>query len=202
MGPLWYVPAAMPLGSRMGLGVDSAQTPEGSVEAPREGARDGTLDTGAEADSASDCGKADGVEDAGRDTWVSISRAVPARANMAVAGESLRRLQQSAASWWMGSSRTSWSRVRELSRCGVLMALALTWFVCGTACCGNMLSLPKVSDDLPQKEHVQPRLSPLLCVCVCVWPHLLGASFLFCIMAASFMAFSHVFMSSWVSALK
>lgn len=40
------------------------------------------------------------------------------------------------------------------------------------------------------------------CVCVCVRPRLLAASLLFCISAASFMAFSHTLMSSWVSALK
>lgn len=92
----------MPLGSRIGLGVDPAPflvpTPEGSVEAPREGARDGTLDTGAEADTASDCWTAECVEDAGRDTWLSNSRAVPGGSHMAAAGEPLRRLQQSTVS--------------------------------------------------------------------------------------------------------
>lgn len=45
----------MPLGSRMGLGVDTrpflVQTLEGNVEAARDGARDGALDTGAETDA-------------------------------------------------------------------------------------------------------------------------------------------------------
>ena len=49
----------------MGLGVDTrpflVQTLEGSVEAAREGARDGTVDTGAEADTWSDGEKARGV---------------------------------------------------------------------------------------------------------------------------------------------
>lgn len=140
----------MPLGSRMGLGADTKpflkQTPEGSVDAPREGARDGTLDTGAETDKLSVCGKADCVEVVGRDRWVSISRVALGCSNMAVTGESLRRLQQSTLSCCMGSSRTSWM-------CLVLMVLALTWLVCGTACCNSMLSLPKVFDDLLEKEH-------------------------------------------------
>lgn len=91
----------------------------------------------------------------------------------------------------MGSSRTSWTRVLLLSGCGELMVL--TWLVCRTA--GQM----KVSNDL-QRGHVNPRL-PLL---RWVWPspHLLAAAPLLLISAASFMAFSHVFMSSWVSALK
>lgn len=186
----------MPLGSRMGLGVDPAPflapTPEGSVEeAPREGARDGTLDTGAEADTASDCWPAECVEDAGRDTWLSSSRAVPGGSRTAAAGEPLRRLQQSTASWWMGSSRTSWTRVLSLSRRGE--PTTLTWLVCGTA--GQV----KASNDL-QGEDVNPRPPPLRRVWP--WPHLLAAAPLLFISAASFMAFSHVFMSSWVSALK
>lgn len=146
----------MPLGSRMGLGADTKpflkQTPEGSVEAPREGARDGTLDTGAETDKLSVCGKADCVEVVGRDRWVSISRVALGCSNMAVTGESLRRLQQSTLSCRMGSSRTSWMCL-VFSKCGVWMVLALTWLVCGTACCNSMLSLPKVFDDLLEKEH-------------------------------------------------
>lgn len=55
----------------MGLGVDTrpflVQTLEGSVEAAREGARDGTLDTGAEVDTWSDCGRAEGVRLEGRE---------------------------------------------------------------------------------------------------------------------------------------
>lgn len=116
----------MPLGSRMGLGVDAVpflvQTPEGSVEAPRDGARDGTLDVGAEADKVSVCGKADGVEVVGRDRWVSSSRVVLTRSNMAAEGESLRRLQQSMTSWWMGSRRTSWTEGLVVSTWGM-------WFV-------------------------------------------------------------------------
>lgn len=148
----------MPLGSRMGLGADTKpflkQTPEGSVEAPREGARDGTLDTGAETDKLSVCGKADCVEVVGRDRWVSISRVALGCSNMAATGESLRRLQQSTLSCCMGSSRTSWIGL-GFSKCGVLMVLVLvlTWLVCGTACCENMLSLPKVFDDLLQKDQ-------------------------------------------------
>lgn len=144
----------MPLGSRMGLGTDIKpfleQTPGGSVEAPREGARDGTLDTGAETDKLSVCGKADCVEVVGRDRWVSISKVALGCSNMAATGESLWRLQQSTMSCCMGSSRTSWMGL-VFSKCGVLMVLALTWLVCGTACCDSILSLPKVFDDLLEK---------------------------------------------------
>lgn len=168
----------MPLGSRMGLGVEPepflVQTPEGSVEAPREGARDGTLDAGAEEDKASVCGTAEGVdEDAGRDRCVSSSRAVPGCSNMPAGGDSVG---------WMGSRRRSWTRAR------LLPGGLLTWLVCGTA------TLPETSTKtvtLPESVGGGG------------WgPHLVGALALFFISAASFMAFSHVFMSSWVSALK
>lgn len=43
------------------------QTLEGSVEVALEGARDGILDTGAEADTWSDCGRAESVGLEGRD---------------------------------------------------------------------------------------------------------------------------------------
>lgn len=68
---------------------------EGSVDAAREGAREGTVDTGAEADPWSDCGKAEGVGLEGRDAWVSISRVVLGCSNIAVARDSLRKLLHS-----------------------------------------------------------------------------------------------------------
>lgn len=86
----------MPFGSRMGLGVEMrpflVQTLEGKVEVARDGARDGTLDTGAEADTLSDCGRATdtgGLD--GRDVCVSISRSVLPMgcSNRMVPGESL-----------------------------------------------------------------------------------------------------------------
>lgn len=73
-GTLWYVPAAMPLGSNMGLGVETSPflvRLDGSVDVARDGAWDGTLDTGAEVDMWSDIG---GRLD-GRELCVSISRA-------------------------------------------------------------------------------------------------------------------------------
>lgn len=73
---------------------------EGSVEAAREGARDGTLDTGAEADMWSDCGRAEGAGLEGRDVCVSISRAVLPMvcSNVVAEGDSLWKLQRSSAS--------------------------------------------------------------------------------------------------------
>lgn len=49
---------------------------EGRVEAARDGARDGTLDTGAEADMWSDCAREEKGGLDGREVWVSISRPV------------------------------------------------------------------------------------------------------------------------------
>lgn len=76
------------------------QTLEGSVEAARDGARDGTLDTGAEADMWSNSGRAEGAGLEGRDVCVSISSAVLPMgcSDMVVAGESLWKLQRSSAS--------------------------------------------------------------------------------------------------------
>lgn len=64
------------------------QTLEGSVEAAREGARDETLDTGAETDPWSDCGRAEGVGLEGREVCVSISRTALGWSNMAATGDS------------------------------------------------------------------------------------------------------------------
>lgn len=44
------------------------------MEAERDGARDGTLDTGAEADTWSDCGRVEGAGFDGREVCVSISK--------------------------------------------------------------------------------------------------------------------------------
>lgn len=44
------------------------------MEAERDGARDGTLDTGAEADTWSDCSRAEGAGLDGREVCVSISK--------------------------------------------------------------------------------------------------------------------------------
>lgn len=157
-GALWYVPAAIPLGSRMGLGVETrpflVQTLEGSVEAAREGARDGTLDTGAEADTWSNCGRAEGAGFEGRDVCVSISRAVlpMGRSNMVVAGDSLWKLQRSSASRCMGSRRTSWMMGPVVSESEILVLWWFMWFVCGTACCCDMLSLSNLSDGLQRIE--------------------------------------------------
>ncbi len=153
-GALWYVPAAIPLGSRMGLGVETrpflVQTLEGSVEAARDGARDGTLDTGAEADTWSNCGRAEGAGLEGREVCVSISRTVLPMgcSNVVVAGESLWKLQRSSASRCMGSRRTSWMTGLVVSESGVLVLWWFTWFVCGTACCCNMLNFSNLSDGL------------------------------------------------------
>lgn len=143
-GALWYVPAAMPLGSSMGLGVETrpflVQMLEGKVEAARDGARDGTLDTGAEAEMWSGCGTAEGAGLDGREVCVSISRPVlpMGGSNMMVAGESLWKLQRSSASRCMGSRRTSWIICLVVSESKVLVLWWLIWFVCGTACCDNL----------------------------------------------------------------
>lgn len=81
-GALWYVPAAMPLGSRMGLGVDTrpflVQRLEGNVEVARDGARDVTLDTGADAYVWSDSWRAAAGGLDGRGLCLSVSKeAVP-----------------------------------------------------------------------------------------------------------------------------
>lgn len=74
----------------MGLGVSTrpflAPTPVGSVEVDREGARDGTLDTGADEDAWSGGGTAAVVRLVGREVCVSISVAM---------GESLWKLWRS-----------------------------------------------------------------------------------------------------------
>lgn len=159
-GALWYVPAAIPLGSRMGLGVETrpflVQTLEGSMEAARDGALDGTLDTGAEADMWFACGRADGVGLEGSEVCVSISRPVHARgcSNMLVTGESFWKLECALLSWHMGSRRTSWTTGRVASESVVLVLWWFTWFVCGTACCCIMLNFSNLSDGLWRGERI------------------------------------------------
>lgn len=99
------------------------QTLDGSVEAARDGARDGTLDTGAEADMWSGCGITEGAGLEGREVCVSISRAVLPMGcfNKVVAGDSLWKLQCSSESWCMGSRRTSWMMGLVVSESGVLV---------------------------------------------------------------------------------
>ena len=156
-GALWYVPAAIPLGSRMGLGVETrpflVQMLEGSVEAALDGARDGALDTGAEADTWSACRRAEAVGLEGRDVCVSISRSArpmgcSGRAAAAAAGESLGKLQRSSKSRCIGSRRTSCTIGLAVSESEVLVLWWFTWFVCGTACCWSMLSFSNFSDGL------------------------------------------------------
>lgn len=87
MGDLWYVPAAIPLGSRIGLGVATIiffeQTLGGSVEAARDGAREETRDTGAEADS-----RPSAVGSEVKEVCPSMSRAEVSCFNPLVAAES------------------------------------------------------------------------------------------------------------------
>lgn len=132
------------------------QTLEGSVEVARDGAREGTLDTGAEADTWSDCGRAEGAGLDGREVCVSISKpGLPmACSNIVVAGESLWKLQCSSASRCMGSRRTSWiiGLVMSESEALVFVLWWFTWFVCGTACCCNMLNFSDLSDGLWRAE--------------------------------------------------
>lgn len=99
------------------------QTLEGSVEVAREGARDGTLETGAEADTWSDCGREEDAGFEGREVCVSISRAVLpiGCSNMVLAGDSLWKLQRSSASRCMGSRRTSWMIGLVVSASGILV---------------------------------------------------------------------------------
>lgn len=155
-GPLWYVPAAIPLGSRMGLGVDTrpflVQTPEGSVEAAR--------DTGAEADAWSNCGRAEATWSEERDACESISRTA-ALVACSIAAASLWKLQRSPVAWCLGSRRTSWTPGRVALGPGVLWWLP--WFICGTACCWNRLKVSNLSDgllrdDITQKAGVVVRL--------------------------------------------
>lgn len=155
-GTLWYVPVAMPLGSIFGLGVSTrpfrVQRPSGKVEADLDGAREGALDVGAEADVWSDCERAGGVVLEGRELCVSISRVLAV-----VTGKSLGKLQRSSVSRCMGSKRTSWIMVLLVSESEVLVLWWFTWLVCGTACCCcccccNTLSFSDLSDGLQRAE--------------------------------------------------
>lgn len=102
---LWYVPAAIPLGSRIGLGVASTiffeQTLGGSVEAARDGAREETLDTGAEAEIT-----ASAVGSEVRKVCPSMSRDEVSVFNLPVAAESV---QKRCSATGMGSRNTSWT---------------------------------------------------------------------------------------------
>lgn len=114
----------------MGLGVDTrtflAQTLEGSVEAARDGAREETLDTGAEADRLSEDGRPQSAGLEGRELCVSISVAVVGCFNLMVAAESVGKQCSSAG---MGSRRTSWTMGLVVSESRFLVRWALMWLV-------------------------------------------------------------------------
>lgn len=117
MGDLWYVPAAIPLGSRIGLAVASIiffeQTLGGSVEADRDGARDETLDTGAEADT-----RVSAVGSEVRKVCPSMSRDEVSFFNLLVAAESV---QKRCSAPGMGSRSTSWTIAVALSASSILV---------------------------------------------------------------------------------
>lgn len=96
------------------------------MEAARDGARDETLDTGAEADRWSEDGRPQGAGLEGREVCVSISVAVVGCFNLVVAAESVGKERLSAG---MGSRRTSWEMGLVVSQSRFSVRRALMWLV-------------------------------------------------------------------------
>lgn len=96
------------------------------MEAARDGAREETLDTGAEADRWSEDGRPQGAGLEGREVCVSISIAVVGCFNLVVAAQSEGKQRSSVG---MGSRRISWTVGLVVSKSRFLVQRALMWLV-------------------------------------------------------------------------